>query len=108
MCGGCSVSDWGGEYCFLRHLSEEQAFATFAQAEPFLDQPDNVIYSFGPEDGTLSQDVIDKADALVYVPTNGCMNLAAAVNVVLYDRLAQSDLSLVGDQKAEILIIKSN
>jgi len=24
--------------CFLRHLSEEQAFATLAQAEPFLDQ----------------------------------------------------------------------
>jgi tRNA(Leu) C34 or U34 (ribose-2'-O)-methylase TrmL len=45
---------------------------------------------FGPEDGTISQDVIDRADAVVYVPTNGCMNLAATVNVVLYDRLAKS------------------
>jgi len=24
--------------CFLRHLSETEAFATLAQAEPFLDQ----------------------------------------------------------------------
>jgi tRNA(Leu) C34 or U34 (ribose-2'-O)-methylase TrmL len=26
---------------------------------------------------------------VVYVPTIGCMNLAATVNVVLYDRLAK-------------------
>ena len=30
------------------------------------------------------------ANAVVYVPTIGCMNLAATVNVVLYDRLAKS------------------
>jgi len=65
---------------------------------PQYQHPDNAIYIFGPEDGTLSQDVIDKADAVVYVPTIGCMNLAAAVNVVLYDRLAKSDLSLAGDE----------
>jgi tRNA(Leu) C34 or U34 (ribose-2'-O)-methylase TrmL len=26
---------------------------------------------------------------VVYVPTQGCMNLAASVNVILYDRLAK-------------------
>jgi tRNA(Leu) C34 or U34 (ribose-2'-O)-methylase TrmL len=26
----------------------------------------------------------------VYIPTVGCMNLAATVNVVLYDRLAKA------------------
>jgi len=52
--------------------------------------PDNAFYVFGPEDGTISQAIIDKADAVVYVPTVGCMNLAATVNVVLYDRLAKS------------------
>lgn len=52
--------------------------------------PQNAFYIFGPEDGTISQEVIDRADAVVYVPTNGCMNLAATVNVVLYDRLAKS------------------
>jgi len=64
---------------------------------PEYQHPDSAIYIFGPEDGTISQDVIDKADAVVYVPTIGCMNLAATVNVVLYDRLAKSDLSIAGD-----------
>lgn len=57
---------------------------------PQFQHPDNVFYLFGPEDGTLDQNLIDRADAVVYVPTIGCMNLAATVNVVLYDRLAKS------------------
>ena len=57
---------------------------------PDYKHPQNAFYIFGPEDGTMSQDVINKADAVVYVPTVGCMNLAAAVNVVLYDRLVKS------------------
>jgi len=57
---------------------------------PDFQHPDSAYYIFGPEDGTISQAVIDKADAVVYVPTNGCMNLAATANVVLYDRLAKS------------------
>ncbi|MBU0538004.1 MAG: 23S rRNA methyltransferase, partial [Gammaproteobacteria bacterium] len=28
---------------------------------------------------------------IVYIPTKGCMNLAATVNVVLYDRLAKGE-----------------
>ncbi|AGH81561.1 tRNA/rRNA methyltransferase SpoU [Psychromonas sp. CNPT3] len=57
---------------------------------PNFEHPDNALYLFGPEDGTLSQSLIDSADAVVYIPTQGCMNLAATVNVVLYDRLAKS------------------
>ncbi len=64
---------------------------------PDYRHPDNAIYIFGPEDGTISQDIIDQADAVVYVPTMGCMNLAGSVNVVLYDRLAKSDQIKVGD-----------
>jgi tRNA(Leu) C34 or U34 (ribose-2'-O)-methylase TrmL len=61
-------------------------------ATPLLafEHPDNAFYLFGPEDGTLEQDIIDRADAVVYIPTIGCLNLAATVNVVLYDRLAKS------------------
>lgn len=65
---------------------------------PEFNHPNDAVYIFGPEDGTLSQELIDRADAVVYVPTIGCMNLAATVNVVLYDRLAKSDLSFVGDE----------
>lgn len=65
-------------------------FAEDAIALTEYQHPENAFYIFGPEDGTISQDVIDRADAVVYVPTVGCMNLAATVNVVLYDRLAKS------------------
>lgn len=57
---------------------------------PHFQHPEQALYIFGPEDGTISQDVIDQADDVVYVPTVGCMNLAASVNVLLYDRLAKS------------------
>jgi tRNA(Leu) C34 or U34 (ribose-2'-O)-methylase TrmL len=48
-----------------------------------------VGYLFGPEDGTLSAEVLGECDAAVYVPTKGSMNLAATVNVLLYDRQAK-------------------
>ncbi len=68
-----------------------------AIALPEFQHPDNAIYIFGPEDGTIQQEVVDKADAVVYVPTVGCMNLAATVNVLLYDRLAKSEKYIQGD-----------
>lgn len=52
--------------------------------------PERAFYVFGPEDGTLSKEVRAWCRDVVYVPTDGCMNLAATVNVVLYDRLAKS------------------
>lgn len=65
-------------------------FAENALPLPDYEHPQNALYIFGPEDGSINQDVIDRADAVVYVPTVGCMNLAASVNVVLYDRLMKS------------------
>jgi len=65
-------------------------FAENAIALPEYEHPDNAFYIFGPEDGTVSQDVIDRVDDVVYVPTVGCMNLAATVNVLLYDRFTKS------------------
>lgn len=60
-----------------------------ATALPDFVHPPRAFYAFGPEDGTLDQALVDRADAVVYVPTTGCLNLAAAVNVVLYDREAK-------------------
>ena len=65
---------------------------------PEFEHPENALYIFGPEDGSLSQEIINKADAVVYIPTVGCMNLAATVNVVLYDRLAKSETDSSGNQ----------
>ena len=61
-------------------------------AKPLIEykHPQNAFYVFGPEDGSLKEDVLEWCDDVVYIPTIGCMNLAATVNVVLYDRLAKS------------------
>ncbi|MDT0602422.1 RNA methyltransferase [Thalassotalea sp. W431] len=58
---------------------------------PLFEHPRNALYILGPEDGSISQKLVDEADHVVYIPTKGCMNLAATVNVVLYDRLAKSE-----------------
>lgn len=57
---------------------------------PEFKHPDNAFYVFGPEDGSLRQEMVDAADHVVYMPTQGSLNLAASVNVLLYDRSAKS------------------
>lgn len=51
--------------------------------------PERAFYIFGAEDATLGDRVTGWCRDVVYVPTDGCMNLAATVNVVLYDRMAK-------------------
>lgn len=60
-------------------------------AEPLPDykHPKNAIYIFGPEDGTLGKSITSFCKDIIYIPTNGCMNLGATVNVVLYDRMTK-------------------
>jgi tRNA(Leu) C34 or U34 (ribose-2'-O)-methylase TrmL len=57
---------------------------------PHFIHPENALYIFGPEDGSIEQETINQCDHVVYIPTVGCMNLAATVNVLLYDRLAKT------------------
>lgn len=64
-----------------------------AIALPAFQHPENALYIFGPEDGTIHQSVIDQAHSVVFMPTIGSLNLAAAVNVLLYDRLAKMPVS---------------
>ncbi len=78
----------------LAHIAPDVAVVCVELAEgatplPAFEHPERALYIFGPEDASISQALIDRADAVVYVPTEGCMNLAATVNVVLYDRLAK-------------------
>jgi tRNA(Leu) C34 or U34 (ribose-2'-O)-methylase TrmL len=51
--------------------------------------PERAYYIFGGEDATLGNRILSRCRDVIYVPTTGCMNLAATVNVVLYDRLAK-------------------
>ena len=54
-----------------------------------ITDPRRAYYIFGPENGSLSKEIMNKCKYTVKIPTNGCLNLGAAVNVVLYDRLAK-------------------
>ncbi len=92
-----------GVACLLDAVDEEMQivcveFATNATPLTEYVHPEKAFYVFGPEDGTLSQEVVDGADAVVYVPTVGCMNLAATVNVLLYDRLIKSSQRFEGEE----------
>lgn len=60
-----------------------------ARELPKYVHPERAFYIFGAEDATLGERITSKCRDIIYVPTNGCMNLAAAVNVVLYDRMAK-------------------
>lgn len=51
--------------------------------------PERAFYIFGAEDATLGERVLSWCRDVIYVPTTSCMNLAATVNVVLYDRMAK-------------------
>lgn len=53
---------------------------------PDFRHPERAMYLFGPEDGTLERRHIERAQHVVSIPTRGCMNLGATVQVVLYDR----------------------
>ncbi len=51
--------------------------------------PERAFYIFGAEDATLGTRITSKCRDVIYIPTQICMNLAATVNVILYDRLAK-------------------
>jgi tRNA(Leu) C34 or U34 (ribose-2'-O)-methylase TrmL len=52
--------------------------------------PKRAFYIFGPEDGSLGEKVTSWCRDIISIPTQGCMNLAATVNVVLYDRMSKA------------------
>lgn len=72
-------------------------FVEGATSLPGFVHPDSAIYIFGPEDGSVPQQIINEATHVIYVPTVGCMNLAATVNVLLYDRLAKLSVKIDDD-----------
>ena len=51
--------------------------------------PERAFYIFGPEDGSVPEHIQSQCGNVVCIPMEYCMNLAATVNVVLYDRAAK-------------------
>ncbi len=52
--------------------------------------PERAVYIFGQEDGTLGDRILKQCRDVVYIPASTCLNLAACVNIVLYDRQAKA------------------
>jgi len=54
-----------------------------------FEHPENALYVFGPEDGSLKRDDLVKCHRRVVIPTRHCLNLATAVSIVMYDRIVK-------------------
>ena len=55
--------------------------------------PGEPVYVFGAEDGTVPPVIRRHCHKFVYIPAYHCLNLSAAVDVVLYDRMAKLQLA---------------
>lgn len=53
---------------------------------PDFIHPDKALYVFGPEDGSIPQVCLRHCHRFVVIPTRHCVNLAAAVYLMMYDR----------------------
>lgn len=58
-----------------------------------FEHPENPLYIFGPEDGSIPQTFRRLCHRFVIIPTNHCTNLSAAVYLILYDRLMKRQLA---------------
>ena len=78
-----------------------------SESLPEFEHPENPLYVFGPEDSGLQRVVLQHCHRFVSIPVRHCMNLSAAVYVVLYDRAAKrrraglEDMSTIKDTIAE-------
>ena len=55
----------------------------------FFEHPDNAVYVFGPEDGSISTGLRAACHQFVSIPSLHCLNLAQAGGIVLYDRTSK-------------------
>lgn len=63
-----------------------------------FEHPEKSVYVFGPEDGSISQAIKRHCHRFVTIPTRHCTNLAAAVYIVMYDRMIKRVLAGLEDQ----------
>ena len=56
---------------------------------PHFIHPENPVYVFGPEDGSLPQVSLNHCHRFLKIPSPYCLNLAASIYVVLYDRISK-------------------
>lgn len=54
---------------------------------PTFRHPLRAAYVLGPEDGSLSPDLVARCDYVIKIPTSFCVNVGVAGAIVMYDRL---------------------
>lgn len=54
---------------------------------PSFRHPTMAAYILGPENGSLSEEVIEKCEFVVKIPTRFCLNVATAGAIIMYDRV---------------------
>jgi tRNA(Leu) C34 or U34 (ribose-2'-O)-methylase TrmL len=52
--------------------------------------PERACYIFGPENGSINPELLEKCQHVVKIPTTMSLNLGMTVNIVMYDRLAKA------------------
>lgn len=55
--------------------------------------PENALYVFGPEDGSIPRVTLQHCHRFVIIPSKHCLNLATAVSTILYDRAFKAYLN---------------
>lgn len=79
-----------------------------------FEHPEKAAYIFGPEDGGVCQAFRGLCHVFVYIPAFHCLNLSAAVNVILADRMMKRQLcgqekigrpiDMLNEQRGEITV----
>lgn len=60
-----------------------------AESLTYFQHPRNAVYVFGPEDGSIPQVMLRHCQRFLVIVSKHCLNLSAAVNVVLADRITK-------------------
>lgn len=82
-------------------VQPSQSLRTFEHPEP----PYTPVYIFGPEDGHVPASIRALCHRFVHIPSHHCLNLAAAINIVLYDRrIKRQALGLEPDLPVESML----
>jgi len=93
-------------YKSVRFINHARPFDLFGEVTPVCVEvfensealttfvhPENSVYVFVPEDGKVPQVIRGLCHRFVHIPAHFCLNLSAAVNVVLSHRLMSRQLS---------------
>ena len=86
---------YGGAADFLRHLPVGAALVGVEIVDGAVDladyaHPQRAVYVLGPEDGSLSPDLLDACNSVVSIATRRCLNVAQAASIMLYDRMVKA------------------